>query len=84
MTVDDRGPGCSVQPGFRVRIRGSSGRWQEVRIPADDDRTMLPALDIPADCPLATALLGKTAGDQVCIELRAGVRPVVLTVVRVV
>lgn len=78
-----QGRGGLVQPGSQVTIRYSSGRWQEVRIRADSDRTTLPALDIPADCPMAIALLGKRAGDRLILEL-APDAVIAFTVVRVV
>jgi transcription elongation GreA/GreB family factor len=84
MVVDGRGRDRSVQPGSRVTIRYSDGRRRVVRLRADDDTTTLPALDIPADSPLATALLGRRTGDEVHVELRAGVDLLVFTVEQVV
>jgi transcription elongation GreA/GreB family factor len=83
MVVDGQGRDRSVQPGSLVTIRYSGGRRRVVRLRAHDDRTALPAVDIPADSPIATALLGRSAGDEVHVELGAGVEPLVFTVVRV-
>ena len=84
MVMDDQGRARLVQPGSLVTIRYSGGRRRVVRLRADEDRTVLPAVDIPADSPIAAALLGMRVGDQVQVELGAGVEPLVLTVLRVV
>ena len=82
MVVDGPGPNRRVQRGSLVTIRYSDGRWRVVRLRADGDR--LPAVDIPADSPIATALLGRRVGARVHVELGPGVEPLVLTVERVV
>lgn len=84
MIVDGPGRDPSVQPGSRVTVQFSDGRRREFRIRADDDRTMLPELDIPTDSPIAAALLGSRAGDEVSVDLGPGVEPLALTVERVV
>jgi transcription elongation GreA/GreB family factor len=84
MVVDGPGGDRSVQPGSRVTVRYSDGRRREFRLRADDDRIVLPALDIPADSPIATALLGRRAGDLVRVELESGVELLAFTVERVV
>jgi transcription elongation GreA/GreB family factor len=84
MVRDGRGPDRRVQRGSSVTIQYSGGRRRVVRLRADDDRTVLPTVDIPADSPIATALLGRRAGDRVHVELGPGVEPLVLTVERVV
>ena len=83
MVVDGPGRDRSVQPGSLVTIRYSGGRRRVVRLRAHNDMTALPAVDIPADSPIATALLGRRAGDEVHVELGTGVEPLVFVIRRV-
>ena len=78
-------PPGRARPGLRVNLENGERRAALV---AYGERGLtagwLPAVDIPADSPIAIALLGRRAGDQVHVELGAGVEPLVLTVLRVV
>jgi transcription elongation GreA/GreB family factor len=69
MTEDARA-GRPIQAGDRVTIRFESGRRRTVWITNGDGGTT--PFDIAADSPLATALLGKRASDQVELELAPG------------
>jgi transcription elongation GreA/GreB family factor len=83
MVWGGREPDRGVQAApRRSGTRAGTGGWSGLR--ADDDRTALHAVDIPADGPMATALPGRRAGDRVHVELGPGVDPLVITVERVV
>ena len=61
---------CLVRVGSLVRIRDVRGGEEDIRIVGRDDEMGLGAL--PVRTPLARALLGHRAGDEVKVHVDAG------------
>lgn len=65
-------PAAMVRAGSRVRIRLGDDQERVVHIRRDEPESWA-ADSISADTPLARALLGHRAGDEVTIELHPAV-----------
>jgi transcription elongation GreA/GreB family factor len=63
-------PGPAISAGSRVVVRGKTDKPVELTIAATSAESGLHAL--PPQSPLAKALLGRRAGDQVEVETNAG------------